>query len=97
VQVAERRAAADADAGFGRSGLIGFLLGVAAVTAGITAAGTIGGMGFGPALGVGACAGIWGGGGFGFLLGAVLPVARQLDEEARIRHRGASRSAEMPS
>jgi hypothetical protein len=74
--------ASEADPRYGRSAAVGFVVGVLLVTAAITLAGTIGGMGFGPALGLGACAGIWGGGGFGFLLGATLPVARHFDEEA---------------
>jgi hypothetical protein len=67
---------------WGRGGAIGYLTGLLATTLVITIIGTIGGLGFGPSLGLGAFVGVWGGGGFGFMLGATIPLARHLDAEA---------------
>jgi hypothetical protein len=82
MAVATEPASSHAEPNLGRAGAIGFLVGLLLVTVSITLVGAIWGMGLGPSLGLGLCAGIWGGGGFGFLLGATLPAARQLDEEA---------------
>ena len=40
------------------------------------------GWGFGNALGLGTFVGVWGGGGFGFMMGATIPYARYLDAQS---------------
>lgn len=46
-------------------------------------------VGFGASLGLGAFVGIWGGGGFGFMMGGTVPLARHLDaQSARSTHHG---------
>jgi hypothetical protein len=73
----------------GRTAVIGYLVGFVAVTVAITVAGTLGGLGFGASLGLGAFVGIWGGGGFGFMMGGTVPLARHLDaQSARSTHHG---------
>jgi hypothetical protein len=69
----------DSDALSGRGAAIGYLIGFAVAMCAITAVGTIGGLGFGPSVGLGAFVGLWGGGGFGFMLGGTLPLAREMD------------------
>lgn len=59
----------------GVGGVAGFLFAALAVTA----AGVAGGMGAGGALALGTFVGLWGGVGFGFMMGATVPLARQLD------------------
>jgi hypothetical protein len=66
-----------------RSGLIGYAIGLVVTCAVITAGGTLGGLGFVTSLGLGAFVGIWGGGGFGFMLGAIIPLAREDDARHR--------------
>jgi hypothetical protein len=68
----------------GRSALVGYLIGFVVVTVGITVAGTLGGLGFGDSLGLGAFVGFWGGGGFGFMLGATATFARQLERRSTV-------------
>ena len=80
---------ADQEPDTGRWGLIGYAIGFTVACVGITIAGSLGGLGFGPSLGLGAFVGIWGGGGFGFMLGATIPVARHFDaHEHRPAHQG---------
>jgi len=43
---------------------------------------TLAGWGFGNALGLGTFVGIWGGGGFGFMMGATIPYALYLDAQS---------------
>jgi hypothetical protein len=62
-----------------RSAMIGYAIGFAVACVGLTIGGTIAGLGFGPSLGLGAFIGMWGGGGFGFMVGATIPLARHLD------------------
>jgi hypothetical protein len=66
----------------GRTAAIGYLAGFVVVTIAITVAGTLAGHGFTPSLGLGAFVGMWGGGGFGLMVGGTLPLARHLDEQA---------------
>ena len=73
---------AQAEPNWGRGGAIGYLIGFSAATVIITTIGTVGGLGFGPSFGLGAFVGVWGGGGFGFMLGATVPLARHMDAEA---------------
>jgi hypothetical protein len=73
--------ATDREPNPGRWGLIGYAIGFVVACAGITIAGTIGGMGAGASFGLGAFVGVWGGGGFGFMLGATIPLARHLDAQ----------------
>ncbi|MCB1015231.1 MAG: hypothetical protein KDB10_08955 [Acidimicrobiales bacterium] len=73
---------------FGRTAMIGYVVGFVAATVVITVAGTLGGLGFGASLGLGAFVGIWGGG-FGFMMGGTVPLARHLDaQSARSTHHG---------
>lgn len=65
--------------GIGRNAAIGATVGLLVVTAGITVAGTVGGIGLGESLGPGAFVGVFGGAGFGFMMGATIPFARRLD------------------
>jgi hypothetical protein len=65
-----------------RSGMVGYAIGFVVVTAGITLAGTISGLGFANSVGLGAFVGFWGGGGFGFMLGTTIPFARYLDAQS---------------
>jgi alkyl hydroperoxide reductase subunit AhpC len=67
----------------GRSAVRGYGIGFLVTTVAITVTGTLGGLGFGPSLGLGAFVGVWGGGGFGFMLGGTLPLARYLDGESK--------------
>ncbi len=71
----------DQEPNAGRWGMIGYAIGFATVFIGITVAGTLAGFGFGNALGLGAFVAVWGGGGFGFMLGATIPLARHLDAQ----------------
>ena len=71
--------AGDLEPNAGRSGVIGYAIGFTVACIGITIAGTLGGIGFGASLGLGAFVGFWGGGGFGFMLGATIPLARYFD------------------
>jgi hypothetical protein len=63
----------------GRNAMIGLVIGFVLVASGITVAGTIGGLGFMPSLGLGVFVGAFSGAGFGFMFGATIPLARQLD------------------
>lgn len=67
---------------WGRGGAIGYVTGFLASIVIITTIGTVGGLGFAPSFGLGAFVGVWGGGGFGFMLGATIPLARHMDAEA---------------
>jgi hypothetical protein len=73
----------------GRTAMIGYVVGFIAATAVITVGGTLAGLGLGASLGLGAFVGIWGGGGFGFMMGGTVPLARHLDaQSARSTHHG---------
>lgn len=73
----------------GRTAMIGYVVGLITATVVITLVGTLGGLGFGPSLGLGAFVGVWGGGGFGFMMGGTVPLARHLDAQtARSTHHG---------
>jgi hypothetical protein len=63
-----------------RAAVIGYLVGFVVVTTSITAAATMGGVGFVRSLAFAGHVGLWGGGGFGFMIGATLGLARRLDE-----------------
>lgn len=63
----------------GRAAMIGATSGFAALSAGVTVAGILGGLEPGSAFGFGVWVGFWGGGGFGFMLGATLAIARHTD------------------
>jgi hypothetical protein len=63
----------------GRSGLIGAVIGFIVVTLAVTIGGTLGGIHPDAALGIGIAAGMWGGAGFGFMMGATVPFSRYLD------------------
>ena len=73
----------------GRTAMIGYVIGFVVATVAITAAGALGGLGFSSSLGLGAFVGIWGGGGFGFMMGGTVPLARHLDaQSAHSIHQG---------
>lgn len=63
----------------GRTATLGAALGFLVVTIATTTAGTLGGIGAMNSLGLGAFAGMWGGVGFGFMVGAAFPLARHLN------------------
>ena len=81
---------ADADMpNVGRSAAIGYLVGFVVVTIAITVGATFAGQGVGASLGLGAFVGLWGGGGFGFMMGGTVPLARHLEaRSARSNHHG---------
>lgn len=66
----------------GRTAMIGYAAGFIISVVVITTVGTIVGMGFGASLGLGAFVGVWGGGGFGFMMGGTIPLARYLDDQS---------------
>jgi hypothetical protein len=71
----------------GRSAVIGYVIGFVVATVAITVGGTIAGQGVGASLGLGVFVGLWGGGGFGFMMGGTVPLARHLDaRSARSTH-----------
>jgi hypothetical protein len=63
----------------GRTAMIGAALGFVGVALPIAVLGTLGGLGVVSALGLGAFVGMWGGAGFGFMMGGTIPLGRQLD------------------
>lgn len=67
------------DPNIARTAAIGAVIGVTVVTIGVTLAGLLGGLGFGGAVGLGLFIGMWGGGGFGFMMGGTIPFARHMD------------------
>ena len=70
---------ASAEPNIGRSAMIGAVIGFFAVMIAITVGGTLGGIEPGSAFGIGCFVGLWGGGGFGFMMGGTIPFARHLD------------------
>jgi hypothetical protein len=68
--------------GVGRSAAIGAMLGFLVVAATITAAVTARGMGFAASLALGTYVGMFGGAGFGCMVGAVVVLARPDDPDA---------------
>jgi hypothetical protein len=77
-----------ADPNLGRSAVIGYVTGFLVTATAITLIGTFAGAGFTNSLGLGAFVGVWGGGGFGFMLGGTIPLARHLDTQSRSTHHG---------
>jgi hypothetical protein len=76
--------------------MIGYVVGFIVSVISITIAGTLAGFGFGNSLGLGVFVGMWGGGGFGAMMGGTVPVARYSDaQSARSAHR--SRRATSPT
>ena len=76
----------------GRSALLGAAIGFLVVAVVIGILGTIAGMPAIGAFGMGAMVGVWGGAGFGFMLGGTVPFARYLDAEASRSHHGQGES-----
>ena len=73
----------------GRTAMLGYLVGFLVATVAMTLIGSLLGLSFGAAFGLGAFVGVWGGGGFGFMMGGTVPLARYLDaQSARSRHHG---------
>ncbi|HLU41107.1 MAG TPA: hypothetical protein VKZ55_01790 [Microthrixaceae bacterium] len=68
-----------------RPAAIGAVAGLVVVTLLVTIGGTMMGIEPGGALGLGVFAGMWAGAGFGFMLGATVPLARHLDRVAHDR------------
>ena len=79
----------DAMPNIGHTAMIGCLVGFLVVAGVITVSGTLAGIGFGASLALGAFVGMWGGAGFGFMMGSTLPLARYLDaQSAHSTHHG---------
>jgi hypothetical protein len=81
----------------GRSAVIGFLIGFVAATAAVTVAGTLGGIRFGASLALGTFVGFWGGGGFGFMMGGTVPLARYLETPSAHPRSGGTETADPPA
>jgi hypothetical protein len=62
-----------------RSAALGYVVGAVLSTILVGVGGILAGLGAGPAFGLGAFIGVWGGGGFGFMLGATLVLGRHHD------------------
>jgi hypothetical protein len=62
-----------------RSAAVGAVIGFLVATIAVTAAGLAGGLETGSAVGLGIFVGMWSGVGFGFMMGATVPLARHLD------------------
>jgi hypothetical protein len=62
-----------------RNSVVGAAVGFAVVAIAITVIGTLGGLGAGNAAGLGTFVGMWSGVGYGFMVGATVPLARHLD------------------
>ena len=78
-----------AEPNVGRSAMVGYVVGFFVVSIAMTVLGMVLGLSLGAALGLGAFVGIWGGGGFGFMMGGTVPLARYLDaQSARSNHHG---------
>jgi hypothetical protein len=75
-------ACAAAEPNVGRNALIGYVIGFIVSVVSITIAGTLAGLGFGNSLGLGVFVGMWGGGGFGAMMGGTVPVALHLDAQS---------------
>ena len=75
-------APAAAEPNVGRNAMIGYVVGFFVSVVSITIAGTLAGLGFGNSLGLGAFVGMWGGGGFGAMMGGTVPVARHSDAQS---------------
>jgi hypothetical protein len=75
-------APAAAEPNVGRNAMIGYVAGFIVSVVSITIAGTLAGLGFVNSLGIGSFVGMWGGGGFGALMGGTVPVARHSDAQA---------------
>lgn|SRR5690606_29656318 len=73
------------EAGVGRAAALGAVIGFLVITVAITVGGTLGGIGAGASLAIGAFVGMWGGAGFGFMVGGTVPLSRHLDAEAHRR------------
>ena len=69
------------EGGVVRSCMIGAALGFTIITIVITVVGSTAGMATGSALGLGAFVGMWGGAGFGFMMGGTLAIMRVLDAD----------------
>lgn len=78
--IADRDRAADLPEGdVGRWAVIGSAIGFTVMTVAITIVGSVGGLGFGPSVGLGLFLGFWGGAGFGLMMGLTIPLARHAD------------------
>jgi hypothetical protein len=63
-----------------RPATIGAVIGFVGVTAGVAATAMANGLEPGAAIGLGAYVGMWGGAGFGFMLGATTTLARAAEQ-----------------
>ena len=70
-----------------RPAAIGATIGFIVVTLVVTIGGSAGGIEPGAAFGLGLFTGMWAGAGFGFMLGATLPLARHMDAAERNKAR----------
>lgn len=62
-----------------RSGMIGALVGFVVSTIAVTVGGSLAGIEPGAAFGLGAFTGMWGGAGFGFMMGATIPLGLHME------------------
>lgn len=67
-----------------RPAVVGAATGFAVVMLTVAIGGTVSGIEPGAALGLGVFTGMWGGAGFGFMMGATLPFARHTDIVERL-------------
>lgn len=72
----------------GHTAMIGAAIGFVVALATVTISGTVAGLGLTVSIGLGAFVGLWGGAGFGFMMGATIPFARYLDAQHSADHRG---------
>ncbi|MDZ7678848.1 MAG: hypothetical protein U5K29_09870 [Acidimicrobiales bacterium] len=70
-----------------RPAAIGAAIGFVVITLAVTIGGSAGGIEPGAALGLGLFTGMWAGAGFGFMMGATLPLARHMDAAERNKAR----------
>lgn len=78
----------------GRPAAVGAAIGFTLIAVVATVAGSIGGLGLGPSVGLGIFIGMWGGVGSGFMIGAIIPFARYFDAvHAEGAYRASNREA----
>lgn len=85
VQAAETPSVPD-EPNVGRSAAIGAAIGFFAGTCIVAVACALTGLDLGSSIGLGIFVGMWGGAGFGFMVGGTIPLARQADAIARRNH-----------
>ena len=69
------------EARVGRGAMLGAVIGFLVVSTAITGAGVSAGLGLGASAGLGGMIGVFGGTGFGFMMGAIVPLARHTESQ----------------